>query len=352
MGIAEFRYKVQAFAISSFFAGVAGALFVGLSGRTLATDFGLFLSVEFIAILLIGGAGTTSGAIVGAFVIYMMPQFVEEATKWLSDQESGVTGVVGDTILTEGNDLGFINTSTVTPGWTTFRVRLEHRSLRCPDHRVLDLRTARHVRHLGQDPQLLEALAVQLLSSSAHIRSSTTTDLGPIRDRESNKLEENPMKQLRLLLALLLAFSLVAAACGDDEDSSDSGSDSASTDSDSGSDSGSDSDADDDTADAGGEMLTGAGVDAENKVIRVGLNADLSGTFASLTTVIVEGQLVFWERYNDQGGYNGWTVEPVVLDNAYDVPTHLENYDAFAGDPTIGGHADQLDRIAAHGGDR
>ncbi len=93
-------------------------LFVGLSGQTLATDFGLFLSVEFIAILLIGGAGTTSGAIVGAFLIYMMPQFVEEATKWLSDQESGVTGVVGDTILTEGDDLGFINTSTVTPGWT------------------------------------------------------------------------------------------------------------------------------------------------------------------------------------------------------------------------------------------
>ncbi|MEL0134309.1 MAG: branched-chain amino acid ABC transporter permease, partial [Rhodobiaceae bacterium] len=71
MGIAEFRYKVQAFAISSFFAGVAGALFVGLSGQTLATDFGLFLSVEFIAILLIGGAGTTSGAVVGAFLIYM-----------------------------------------------------------------------------------------------------------------------------------------------------------------------------------------------------------------------------------------------------------------------------------------
>ena len=128
------------------------------------------------------------------------------------------------------------------------------------------------------------------------------------------------MKQLRLILALLLAFSLVAAACGDDEDSSDSGSDSASTDSDSGSDSGSDddtADAGDDTADAGSEMLTGAGVDAENKVIRVGLNADLSGTFAALTTVIVEGQLVFWERYNDQGGYNGWTVEPVVLDNAF-----------------------------------
>jgi len=118
------------------------------------------------------------------------------------------------------------------------------------------------------------------------------------------------MKRMRYLLALLLAFSLVAAACGDDDD--DAGSR--------------------DSGDGGGEMVTGPGVDVENKVIRVGLNADLSGTFAALTSVIVEGQVVFWDAYNDAGGYKGWTVEPVVLDNAYDVPTHLENYDAFAGD--------------------
>ncbi|MEM9201234.1 MAG: branched-chain amino acid ABC transporter permease [Actinomycetota bacterium] len=118
MGIAEFRYKVQAFAISSFFAGIAGALFVALSGQTLATDFSLFLSVEFIAILLIGGAGTTSGVVIGTFVVWMMPEFVKKATEWLGDQEGGVTGTVGDAILTEGDDLGVINTSTVTPGWT------------------------------------------------------------------------------------------------------------------------------------------------------------------------------------------------------------------------------------------
>ncbi len=146
------------------------------------------------------------------------------------------------------------------------------------------------------------------------------------------------MKRMRYLLALLLAFSLVAAACGDDYD--DAGSDdggSAATDDggsdDSGSDdSGSDEAGSDDSGDDGGEMVTGLGVDVENKVIRVGLNADLSGTFAALTSVIVEGQVVFWDAYNDAGGYKGWTVEPVVLDNAYDVPTHLENYDAFAGD--------------------
>ena len=118
MGIAEFRYKVIAFAISSFFAGVAGALFVTLSGQVLATDFNLFLSVEFIAILLIGGAGTTSGALVGTFFVVMLPHFVEAATEWLSDQEAGITGKLSDIVLTSGADKGLVNTGTVTPGWT------------------------------------------------------------------------------------------------------------------------------------------------------------------------------------------------------------------------------------------
>ena len=59
------------------------------------------------------------------------------------------------------------------------------------------------------------------------------------------------------------------------------------------------------------EMITGPGVDAENKVIRVGLNADLSGTFAALTTVIVEGQSGLLGGVNANGGIDGWTVEPM-----------------------------------------
>ena len=58
MGVPEFRYKLVAFATSSFFAGVAGALFASHIGKLPATQFSLALSVEFIAILLIGGVGT------------------------------------------------------------------------------------------------------------------------------------------------------------------------------------------------------------------------------------------------------------------------------------------------------
>ena len=74
------------------------------------------------------------------------------------------------------------------------------------------------------------------------------------------------------------------------------------------------------------------GVDPDTMTIRVGVNTDLSGIFAPLTTKITDGHLVYWEWINDNGGIQGWTIEPVVHDNAYDVPTHLENYEVMAGE--------------------
>ena len=74
------------------------------------------------------------------------------------------------------------------------------------------------------------------------------------------------------------------------------------------------------------------GVDPETMTIRVGVNTDLSGPFVKLTSKITDGHKVYWEWINDNGGIQGWTIEPVVLDNEYDVPKHLENYEIMAGD--------------------
>lgn len=117
MGVAEFKYKVIAFAISSFFAGVGGALFASHTGIMLAEQYNLFLSVEFIAILLIGGAGTVSGTLIGTFFVLMMPKFVEEMTRWLGGVEDGFWKPFADFVLTGGDDFGIVHTSTVTPGW-------------------------------------------------------------------------------------------------------------------------------------------------------------------------------------------------------------------------------------------
>ena len=52
------------------------------------------------------------------FFVVMIPQFVEEVTKWLSDNEGGVTGAISDVVLTSPDgDFGVIATGTQAPGW-------------------------------------------------------------------------------------------------------------------------------------------------------------------------------------------------------------------------------------------
>jgi ABC-type branched-subunit amino acid transport system substrate-binding protein len=137
------------------------------------------------------------------------------------------------------------------------------------------------------------------------------------------------MKRMRLLVSLLAVLSLFAAACGSDGDeaaSTDSGTDSTETTDDDGE----AMEEDGEAMEEGGEVATDFGVDAENKVIRVGLNADLSGPFASLVSEIVAAQEVYWEVFNENGGYEGWTVEPVVIDSGYATDVGIQNYQTFA----------------------
>ncbi len=120
MGVPEFKYKMIAFAASSFFAGIAGVLFASSAGKLPATQFSLLLSIEFIAILLIGGVGTVSGTILGTFFVVLMPKFVEEFTEWLADKTDGdgIGATIADVIVSTGaGDQGPISAATQTPGY-------------------------------------------------------------------------------------------------------------------------------------------------------------------------------------------------------------------------------------------
>ena len=120
MGVNEFRYKLVAFAISSFIAGVGGALYGSFVGKVPAAQFNLFLSVTFIAILLIGGVGTVAGTVLGSFFVVLAPNLVEAFTRWLQDRASGsgVVATVADGVLTaDRGDFGVISTGSQTPGW-------------------------------------------------------------------------------------------------------------------------------------------------------------------------------------------------------------------------------------------
>ncbi len=74
MGIDLVRYKLLAFAISSFFVGIAGAL-MSLQLRFVNVDvFALLLSIEVLAIVILGGLGSVAGAILGAIFLSYLPE--------------------------------------------------------------------------------------------------------------------------------------------------------------------------------------------------------------------------------------------------------------------------------------
>ena len=73
IGINIFRYKLLAFAISSFYAGVAGVLYTYFLGIANYEQFQLGVSVDYLAMIIIGGLGSVQGAIFGAFFITLLP---------------------------------------------------------------------------------------------------------------------------------------------------------------------------------------------------------------------------------------------------------------------------------------
>jgi len=79
MGVNLNRYKLLAFTISSFYAGACGGLLYLGPGRFAPEQFNLLLSVQFIAIVLIGGVATISGSIMGAVLITLLPRLIQES---------------------------------------------------------------------------------------------------------------------------------------------------------------------------------------------------------------------------------------------------------------------------------
>jgi branched-chain amino acid transport system permease protein len=121
MGVDEFKYKTLAFAISSFFAGVSGALFASFVGGAIPETWSLFLSVQFIAIVLIGGAGTVSGTLMGAAFVGLTPRLIRDFTSWMQDivqSGEGVMASIFDVVVsTNQADSGLVNTAPgVAPG--------------------------------------------------------------------------------------------------------------------------------------------------------------------------------------------------------------------------------------------
>jgi len=72
MGVNLVRYKTTAFALSAFYAGLAGSLYAHLLHGISPEDFTIFLSFDFVTMIVLGGLGTVSGALFGSFLLTLL----------------------------------------------------------------------------------------------------------------------------------------------------------------------------------------------------------------------------------------------------------------------------------------
>lgn len=78
MGINTVYYKVVAFALGSFFAGIAGGLYAHNFYIILPTNFGFLKSFDILIFVVLGGLGSLSGAVISAILLTVVSTFLQD----------------------------------------------------------------------------------------------------------------------------------------------------------------------------------------------------------------------------------------------------------------------------------
>lgn len=78
MGISLFKYKLIAFSLSAFYAGIAGGLYMHLIRFVEPNQWGIELSLNLLAMVVIGGLASIVGSILGAAFITIIPEILKE----------------------------------------------------------------------------------------------------------------------------------------------------------------------------------------------------------------------------------------------------------------------------------
>ncbi len=78
MGVNLFEAKMGAFMLSSFLAGISGALLTIYTIHVSPADWSLLLSIQFVAAIIIGGVASVWGSILGAVFIFALPRIIDQ----------------------------------------------------------------------------------------------------------------------------------------------------------------------------------------------------------------------------------------------------------------------------------
>ena len=87
MGINTTKYKVLAFTIGAFFAGVAGGLYAHYKQFIHPEGFNFLRSVDIVVMVILGGMGSTGGVIVAAILLTILPEWLRAVSDypWLPE---------------------------------------------------------------------------------------------------------------------------------------------------------------------------------------------------------------------------------------------------------------------------
>ena len=85
IGISIFRYKLLSFALSAFYAGVAGALFASLFRTAIPENYTFLHSIIFLAMVLVGGLGRLVGTVFGVIFITLVPVLLDLIVSYIAN---------------------------------------------------------------------------------------------------------------------------------------------------------------------------------------------------------------------------------------------------------------------------
>jgi branched-chain amino acid transport system permease protein len=94
LGISVHRAKLSAFVISSTLTAVSGCLFAYYRGFVSAEAFSLYLTIQYVAMVIIGGMGSLLGAILGTVFVVLFPYVIDAVTALL-----GIAGRLASVIF-------------------------------------------------------------------------------------------------------------------------------------------------------------------------------------------------------------------------------------------------------------
>ncbi|MFP8961305.1 branched-chain amino acid ABC transporter permease [Streptomyces nanhaiensis] len=94
MGVPVARQRAGVFVLSSMYAGLAGVLLALVFQQTVPEYFGIVLALEYLAMIVIGGLGSVSGAVTGAVFVTLLPQILTRYSEALPLVSAPGTGGV------------------------------------------------------------------------------------------------------------------------------------------------------------------------------------------------------------------------------------------------------------------